>query len=60
MVIDNDVISLNKAEVMKLINKECNDRLQMSITQFIKKQQNKELPRSTAVHDILMMLKLAE
>ena len=60
MVINGDVISLTKKEIIELINEECTKRLQMTITEFIEKQKAHKLPKTTAVHDIEMMLKLAK
>ena len=59
MVKDGDVITLNKEEVMALIDRECRKRLHMSAAEFLKKRDNGGMPRSIAVHDIEMMLRLA-
>jgi len=60
MVTKDDVISLNKKEVLELANKECSKRLQISINEFINRQKTNQLPKTTAVHDIEMILKLAK
>ena len=60
MVIQGDVISLNKKEVLRLASKQCNKRLHMTIGEFNKKRKAKELPDSMAVHDIEMILRLAK
>jgi len=58
MIIHNDVIILNKKEIAKLIDTECKDRLGMSSREFMRKRKDGTLPRSLAVHDIEMLLKL--
>ena len=60
MVINGDVISLNKREIFKLIEKECQSRLHMTVKEFIQKQKEGQLPKSTAVDDIGMLLKLVK
>lgn len=60
MVTNGDIITLNKKEVMALIDKECRKRLQMSAKEFMRKRAKRELPNSLAVHDIEMILKLAK
>jgi len=60
MVKDGDVVTLNKKEVMVLIDRECRKRLHMSAKDFLRKRDNGGLPHSAAVHDIEMILKLAE
>jgi hypothetical protein len=60
MVVNGDVISLNKTEVLKLVEGECKKRLNITAAQFIRLQENKQLPNNLAVHDIEMMLRLAK
>lgn len=58
MVIKGDVINLSKEEIEKIIDKECKERLDMSLKEFLNKRQHSELPKSIAVHDIDVLLKL--
>jgi hypothetical protein len=59
MVIQGDIITLSKQEVKELIERECRKRLDMSVREFLNKRRKGTLPKSTAVHDIEMLLKLA-
>lgn len=59
MVINGDIVTLSKPEVKELVNRECKKRLGMSAKEFSLKQKNGELPKSTAVRDIEMLLRLA-
>jgi hypothetical protein len=59
MVINGDVVILNKRDVEKLIDAESKKRLHMSGKEFLRKYQRGELPKTNAVHDIEMLLKLA-
>ncbi len=58
MVIDGDIITLSKKEARDLVEKECRKRLHMSVKEFVQKRERGELPKSTAVHDIEILLKL--
>lgn len=58
MVINGDVVSLNKKEITKLIESECQKRLHMTTKEFIRKRKDGQLPKSVAVDDIEMLLKL--
>ena len=60
MVTNGDVITLNKQEVLALVDKECRKRLHISGKEFIRKRAKGELPNSLAVHDVEMMLRLAK
>jgi hypothetical protein len=59
MVIQGDVISLSNKEVKELIDRECRKRLDMSGREFLERREKGKLPKSTAVHDIEILLKLA-
>ncbi|MDP6771939.1 MAG: hypothetical protein QF704_14655 [Anaerolineales bacterium] len=59
MVVNGDVVILNKKDVERIIDAECQKRLHMSGKEFSWKYNNGELPDSTAIHDIEMLLKLA-
>lgn len=59
MVINGDVITLNKKEVEALIEKECRKRLNMSVSEFMEKRKSGKLPKSMAAYDIEMMLSIA-
>ncbi len=59
MVIKDDMVTLSKREVEELIDRECRKRLDMTAREFLHKREQGKLPKSTAVHDILMLLKLA-
>jgi hypothetical protein len=58
MVENGDIIILNNKEVKKLIDKECRSRLGMSRLDFVQQREQGRLPKSYAVHDIEMLLKL--
>jgi hypothetical protein len=60
MVIDGDVISLNKEEAEAIINKECQERLGINLVEFKEKRKIGELPRSLAVYDIEALLRFAK
>ena len=60
MVIDGDVISLNKKEAIEIINKECQKRLSMNLDTFKEKRKQGKLPNSLAVHDIEALLRFAQ
>jgi len=60
MVVNGDIIILDDKEVLTLIDNECRKRLHMSAEEFMRKYGAGELPQSTAVHDIEMLLKLAK
>jgi len=57
MVIDGDVIVLSKREAEKIIDKECQKRLGISLREFKEKKRNRELEPSLAVHDIEALLR---
>lgn len=59
MVINGDVVSLSREEVKRLIDRECRKRLGISAKEFLQKREHGELPKSAAVHDIEILLKLA-
>jgi hypothetical protein len=59
MVIDGDVITLNKKEVDEIIDLECKKRLGITLDEFLQRRKQDKLPKSTAVHEIEMLLKLA-
>ena len=59
MVIDGDIITLNKKEVEELIDRECKKRLGISAKEFLQKRERGELSKSIATHDIEMLLELA-
>ena len=59
MVINGDVIILNEKEIEQLIDAECKKRLNMSGKEFLRKYQHGEIPKSSAVNDIEMLLKIA-
>lgn len=59
MITQGNMVTLNKKEVDQLINRECRKRLGISAKEFLRKRENGGLPKSTAVHDIEILLKLA-
>jgi len=59
MVIKSDIVTLSRKEAKELIDRECRKRLGMSAIEFVQKSRHGELPQSSAVHDIKMLLKLA-
>ncbi|MBM4448138.1 MAG: hypothetical protein FJ015_02715 [Chloroflexi bacterium] len=59
MVKNGSMVTLNKKEVENLINNECKKRLGISAKEFLQKREHGKLAKSTAVHDIEMLLKLA-
>lgn len=60
MVVRDDIIILNKKEALALADKECRERLHMSTKEFVQRRAEGTLPKSIAVHDIEMMLRLAK
>jgi hypothetical protein len=58
MVKKGDVIVLTNREVKSLINRECKSRLGISRTDFMQQHEQGTLPKSAAVRDIEMLLKL--
>ena len=60
MVIDGDVISLNRKEAVEIINKECQKRLSMNLDMFKEKRKQGKLPHSLAVHDVEALLRFAQ
>ncbi len=58
MIMKNDMVTLNKKEVQELIDRECRKRLGMSASEFVRKRKDGEIAKSTAAHDIEMLLKL--
>ena len=58
MVIKGDIVTLSKKGVEEFIDKECRRRLGMSTKEFVRKRKHGELPKSIAVHDIKILLKL--
>ncbi len=59
MVKNGNMVTLNKKEIENLINKECKKRLGINAKEFLQKREHGKLVKSTAVHDIEMLLKLA-
>lgn len=59
MVKNGDVITLSKKEAEELIEKECRERLGMSLKEFRQKRKHRELPKSLAVYDIEALLRFA-
>ncbi len=60
MVKNGDIITLNNKDFDKILDKECRKVLGMSGQEFLRKRNNGGLPKSTAIRDIEMLLKLAE
>lgn len=58
MVIDGDIVTLNRYEAKELIERECQERLGMSAAEFVHKLRRGQLPSSMAVSDIEMLLRL--
>ena len=59
MVKNGDVITLSKKEAKELIEKECQERLGISLKEFRQKRKRYELPESVAVYDIEALLRFA-
>ena len=60
MVTHGDIITLSKKDAAVIVEKECQKRLHISTKEFLKRRRLGQLPRSEAVSDIEMMLKLAK
>ena len=54
-----DVIILDKEELDEIIELECNQRLNMTLNEFLSGWRQGVLPRSTATREIEMLVKLA-
>ena len=60
MIMENDIVTLNKKELEEVIDIECRKRLGISTKEFMQKYNHGKLSTdSTAVHDMEMLLKVA-
>jgi hypothetical protein len=59
MVKHGDIVTLSKKELQQIIQRECKERLGLSYDEFMRKRASNQLPKSTAVHDIELLLALA-
>ena len=60
MVINGDVISLNKEEAIEIIDRECQNRLGMNLRTFKEQRRRGKLPKLLAVQDIEALLRFAQ
>lgn len=58
MVINGDIITLNRKEAKELINRECKERLGMNAAEFLWKSRKGSLPDLPAIPEIKMLLRL--
>lgn len=60
MIRNGDIITLNDKDFEEILDKECRKVLGISAKEFLQKRDNGGLLESTAIHDIEMLLRLAQ
>jgi hypothetical protein len=58
MVRHGDIVALNRKDLHEIIDRECKKRLGITRVEFLQRHEQGELPKSTATHEIEMLLKL--